>query len=235
MRLSMGIKLLELTKVRKRVELCELARQLRAVDPNQLDREIGCLVSRGFIGFADGTVELDSDRRMRIADELVRSGGDPRRISRCLEWQEFEDFAAMSLQANGFRILKHFVFKSNDGRREIDLVAWSDTFLLAIDCKHWERGLSPSQARTVSLAQAQRASALAGLPELLMKRGMHDIEGRRVVPVILCLGEARQSIVEGVPIVAVSRLISFIYGISPISDEIRAFPVRFQKDQTTLV
>ena len=234
MRLSLGIKLLELTKQRRRIPLNDLAAQLPVSNQQRLDAEIDDLVGRGLVSFADGVVELDTERRMRMADELVRSGNDPRKVSRFLAWQEFENFAALSLEGNGFRILKHFVFKGKDGRREIDLVAWSHTFLLAIDCKHWARGLSPSQARTVGLAQAERALALAEMPELLMRRGLLDIARRRVIPVVLCLGESRQGIVDGVPIVAISRLISFIYGLSPIGNEIRMFPFRFEKNQTTL-
>lgn len=234
MHLNLEIGLLELTRNKRRITVQELADHTHIVNQAGLGGKIEQLCQNGFVVCAQGVVEVDAEHRMRIAELLIHNGSDPRRISRLLEWQEFEDFAAKSLEHNGFRTVKHFVFKTRNGRREIDLIAWNDSFLLAVDCKHWLRGLSPSQAREVARAQAERTGALAERPDLLKKRGVGDVEKRQIMPVIFCLGDPRQSIIDGIPVVAVSKLISFLYGVSPVDEKLRMIPVNAQIEQSTL-
>ena len=228
------IKLLELTKTGRRISVEELAERTHIRDVDLVRKEIEELSQDGFVASSQGIVELDSEHRMMIAERLIGNGYDPQRISRLLEWREFEDFAASFLVRNGFGILKHFVFKTRGGRREIDLIAWNDTFLLAIDCKHWLRGLSPSQSRRIVRVQSERASALAERPDLLKRRGVDNVEKRWIMPAIFCLVDTREPIIDGVPVVAVSKLISFLYGVSPVDEKVRMIPVKVQINQSTL-
>jgi len=228
------IKLLELTKARRRTTTRELADELH-VQVDKLSKKIRELSEKKMISSSRGIVEMSTEQRMMLTEQLIHEGRDPQQISRLLEWQEFEEFAAESLEQNGFRKVKHLVFKSRIGRREIDLLAWNDTFLLAIDCKHWLRGLSPSRAREVALAQTERAEFLAERLDILKRHRITNVEKRSLIPVILCLGSPPETIVEGIPIVTVSKLISFLYGISPIDERIRRIPVRPQSGQSILM
>ena len=212
----------------------ELTERTHIHDVDLVRKEIEELSQDGFVASSEGIIELDSGHRMMIAERLVRNGYDSQRISRLLEWQEFEDFAAISLENNGFGIVKHLVFKTRNGRREIDLIAWNDSFLLAVDCKHWLRGPSPSQSRKIVQAQAGRAEALAERPDLLKRLGVDNAEERKIMPAIFCLAEAREPIIDGVPVVAVSKLISFLYGVSPVDEKVRMISVKAQINQSTL-
>jgi Holliday junction resolvase-like predicted endonuclease len=234
LRADLEIKLLELTRETQRVTLNQLAEQLHA-QPIKLVRKIQDLAQRKLVSRSHGSVQMDTVQRMMLATELIHAGRDPQKVSRFLEWQEFERFAAESLEQNGFRTIKHLLFKSQIGRREIDLLAWNDSFLLAIDCKHWLRGLSPSLSRRVAHAQSERAEALAGRAEILRQHGVDKAEKRFLMPVILCLGESRVGIVDGIPVVPISKLISFLYGMSPIDEGLRRIPVRLQRGQSLLV
>jgi Holliday junction resolvase-like predicted endonuclease len=225
---------LELTKEQNRITVEELAQHLHT-HANLLSEKIAKLAEEEFIRYHEGTVEMDATHRMRLAEHLIHEGHDPQKISRTLDWKEFEDFAEESLERNGFRTAKHVLFKSRIGRREIDLLAWNDSLLLAIDCKHWLRGLSHSRARQVVQAQVERAEALAEQCDLLKKRGVSEPGSRFLMPAILCLSEPHEGIVDGVPIVAVSRLISFLYGVSPLDENLRSIPVNSRTGQSTLV
>jgi hypothetical protein len=178
---------------------------------------------------------MDSQQRMALAEQLIHNGGDPKKISRFLGWQEFEDFTEHIFSANSFRTVKHFVFKSSNGRREIDILAWNDTLMFAVDCKHWVRGLSTGRMRDAARAQIERAVSLANRPDLLKRIKVDHTEKRSIMPVILTLGDLRERIVEGVPIVSVSKLLSFIYGVSPVDDGIRRIPVSDLEAQSRLV
>jgi len=228
------IKLLELTRDKNRITLDELAQHLHT-HADMLVEKIEKLAEGKLVNSHEGLVEMDTAQRMRLAERLVHEGHDPQKVSRALDWKEFEDFAEESLERNGFRTAKHFVFKSRIGRREIDLLAWNDSLLLVIDCKHWLRGLSHSRARQVAQAQVERAEALADRSDLLKRRGVSNPENRYLMPTILCLNEPREGIVDGVPIVAISKLISFLYGVSPIDENLRSIPVNPSAGQSTLM
>lgn len=222
---DLRIKLLELTRDGHEVFLHELAYELQAA-PATLVSQAEDLRSKGLANYHHGRFELDTRQRIMLAEELIYNGRDPQRVSRFLEWQEFEDFGVLAFEDNCFGVVKHLVFKSRSGRREIDLLAWNDTFLFAVDCKHWLRGLSTSRMSAAVRAQVERSEALAGKPELLVKFGVTHPDQRRIVPMLFTLGDPRQTVVDEVPVVPVSKLMSFLYGISPVDKSFRSFPVK---------
>lgn len=234
MRTDLETKLLDLSRTGSPLRIEELKDELQ-VQRDDLIARINELVHLGIVSAHDGMVEVDSKQRMRLAEQLIRNGRDPSKISRFLKWQEFEDFASDSLRQNGFRSVKHLVFKSRNGRREIDLLAWNDNLLLAIDCKHWSHGLSPSRVRNAAEAQTERATALAARLDILGKYGVTRAEKRSIMPVIVSLCDPRERIVGGVPVVAVSKLMSFLYGVSPVDGELRMIPVESWRGQSVLI
>jgi len=215
--LDLRLKLLELTNSRLSVSLKELD-MLPIVG---LDDALITLGGNGLLTFSDGALTMNGRQRITLAEEMIHSGMDAKKVSRLLRWQEFEDFADSILSENGFSTRKHLIFKSRAGRREIDILAWNDTFTLAVDCKHWLRGLSPGRTKEAARAQVERAMALAKRPELLHRLKVHDLDGRTIIPVILSLGELPERLIDGVPIVCVSKLLSFIYGVSPIDTKLK--------------
>ena len=219
------MKLLELSKQNRRLTLEKLAQELHAA-PSTISQSVERLSKDGFVSFDEILLELDDEQRIKLAQELVHSGRDPQIVSRYLDWQEFEDFAVRSLEENGFNAKKHVTFKTRKGRREIDILAWNDNLILALDCKHWLRGGSAARMKTVGEAQFERAKALADRPELLTKLGIPNSTGRSILPMIFALGEPRQTVVNGIPIVSVPKLVSFLYGISPVDESFRKVRVK---------
>jgi Holliday junction resolvase-like predicted endonuclease len=234
MRTQAEIRILELTRGGRRISTDELADSLH-IGLERLNQKLDVLSEKKAVSYSEGMVEMSNSQRIMLAEQLIHSGYDPQKVSRFLEWQEFEQFVGETLERNGFRTIKHLVFKSRIGRREIDLLAWNDSFLLAIDCKHWLRGLSPSRSRQVASAQAERSQALAERLDTLKKHGVSNAEKHSLMPMILCLVDPRESIVNGVPIVAVSKLISFLYGVSPIDEKLRRIPVKVETGQSLLM
>ena len=208
-------------------------KDLDALPEGAQDDSLDALESLGLLTLSDGRLSMNARQRVMLAERLIHSGFDAKRVSRFLGWQEFENFAESILSENGFVTRKHFVFKSSAGRREIDILAWNDTFLLAVDCKHWLRGLSSGRMKEAVQAQVERVSALACRPELLHRLKVPRPQGRDITPVILSLGELVDRLIDGVPIVCVSKLLSFIYGVSPLDGAIER--VRVHSDtQSTL-
>jgi hypothetical protein len=190
-----------------------------------LKQKLAALSRNGLVTFSDGVLSMDDRQRVMLAEQLIHSGSDPKKVSRFLAWQEFENFVEHVLEENGFSTRKHLIFRSGARRREIDILAWNDTFMLAVDCKHWLKGLTAGRMREAAEAQIERATALARRPELLFRLKVSHPVGRSVTPVILALGELRERLIDGVPIVSVSKLLSFIYGLSPIDGGVRRIRV----------
>jgi hypothetical protein len=215
------MKLLELTSGRSALN----ANDLGVLPQLGLDSKLRLLVEDGVITICDGVFSMDGDQRLMLAEQLIHSGFDPKKVSKFLRWQEFEDFTEHTLSKNGFSTRKHLIFKSSARRMEIDILAWNDTLILAVDCKHWLRGLSPGRMREAARAQVERAVALAHRPELLYRLKIEHPEKLSIIPAILALGELRERLVDRVPIISISKLLSFIYGVSPIDDDIKRIPV----------
>jgi hypothetical protein len=228
---DLQLKLLELTRESHAVNLADLG----ATQQVNLNTKLDTLRECGLVSVSNGFLRMDSRQRMTLAEQLVHNGGDPKKISRFLGWQEFEDFTEHTFSANSFHTVKHFVFKSTNGRREIDILAWNDTLTLAVDCKHWVRGLSTGRMQDAARAQIERVVSLANRPDLLKRIKVDHTERRSIMPVILALGDLRERIVEGVPIVSVSKLLSFIYGVSPVDDGIKRILVSDLAAQSRLM
>jgi Holliday junction resolvase-like predicted endonuclease len=227
------LNLLKLTGQGKAVNLEEFLTQVRQ---RQLAlATINHLHQTGLVSIANGFLNMDVSQRMMLAGRLIHEGRDPAKVSRALEWQEFEKFANDTLVENGFQTLKHFVFKASSGRREIDVLAWNDNFILAIDCKHWHRGISPHRLVLVAQAQTERVRALAKRPELLARAKIGDLARRSIMPIILTLCEAPKRSLDGVPIVSVAKLMNFLYGVSPIDDSILQFHIESADAQSLLL
>jgi hypothetical protein len=79
--------------------------------------------------------------------------------------------------------------------------------------------------RGVALAQLERVISLAYRPDLLKRLKVDHTERRSIIPVILALGDLRERVLEGVPVVSVPKLLSFIYGVSPVDDCLKRIPI----------
>jgi len=232
MLLDFEIKLLQLTRDRQRVMIEEFQNQLSQYGFD-LQETLAALNAEGFLSFNDLFLEQTTLQRIMLAEHLIRRGRDPQLISSLLLWQEFEEFIETALSRNAYHAVKRFIFKSRLGRREIDILAWNEMWILAIDCKHWSRNLTKSRMRHVAAAQAQRARALAGRPELLEREGVTRLD-LPMVPIILSLVDPRDQIVEGVPIVAVSKFASFLHEISPYDASLKTFTIKREPAQSSL-
>ena len=154
------LKLLELTQSRSYVDMKDLG----VLPQIGLQEKLAALDKKGLVTISHQVLSMNGQQRAMLAEQLIHEGVDPKRVTRHLGWQEFEDFAEHVLTENRFYTRKHLVFKSSAGRREIDILAWNDTFTLAVDCKHWLKALTPGRIREAAQAQIERAAALAGRP-----------------------------------------------------------------------
>jgi Holliday junction resolvase-like predicted endonuclease len=135
----------------------------------------------------DGThLSASQEQRMKLAIKAVNWGADPKTVCKPLGWDEFEDFAEFALKAGGYKTYKHFRFKGDKRRYEIDIIALKQPFILSIDCKHWKRSWQRAATSKIVVSQVDRTVALFNR----IKSGeCHNDENQTKAEVAYRLGE----------------------------------------------
>ncbi len=146
-------------------------------------------------------VRADSGNRALVALALCGAGRRPEDVSACLSWKEFEAFCSELFKASGFEVRENIILKKP--RAQIDMVAYGQSYVLSVDCKHWKRSHSPSALRRFARDQLGRSA--------LLRRRLAD--PKPIVSAILSFSEPGGSFVEGVAVVPLRTLRSFLTSV----------------------
>ncbi len=136
-----------------------------------------------------------------VAFALMKLRVQPEEVSRLLSWREFEELTAALLRAGGFRIRRN-VFLTKP-RAQLDVVAYGDSVVLSIDCKHYAREPGPASFASFADSQLRRSSLLR----------LKEKEIPPIASVILSASEPTARFVHGAAVVPVRTLRSFLTDI----------------------
>lgn len=169
-------------------------------------------------------INLDSLQRLELAVYAVRLGVDIENISNFLQWQEFENIAAVAFEQNGYSVQRNLRFKHAGRRWEIDIVGCKKPLAICVDCKHWHHGLYPSALKRIVDEQVERTRALAEfLPNHHGKIECASWDYVKLVPVILSLVVGRFKFYDNVPVVSVLQLQDFLNQLPAYAESLRHF------------
>jgi len=169
------------------------------------------LKNQAFITLNNGLVEVNTEMRLRMAAVAVELGADIENMSNFLEWQEFEEIAAVALTRNDFFVKKNVRFKQNNKRWEIDVVGYKNPIVICIDCKHWRKSIHYSALRRMVESQVNRVNAFAAsLPNPAIDIDCAKWYNVNFVPTILSLLPGSFKFIDNVPIVPVLQLQDFL-------------------------
>jgi len=158
-----------------------------------------------------GLVEAGSVQRLKLAVRAIELGADVERVSSALEWQEFENMAAVALERNGYDVQRNLRFKHGGRKWEVDVVGCKKPVVMSIDCKHWRHGMSQSVLKKIAGEQRERTKALAdSLPNPAVKIKFASWEMVTLIPAVLSLTVGRSKLCDGVPVVPVLQLQDFV-------------------------
>jgi hypothetical protein len=170
---------------------------------------------------SDGMLCVESP--MELALFLLRGGVSEKVVASILDWRMFEEYAAWVLGEAGFRVWRGIRLHGAGGF-QVDVLG-IDTYGhgIVVECKHWSpRASTHSKLRAAAVRHLERTRNLArfwhrlGLPH----------GGYRLVPALLVLREAGlPRLVEGVPVVPVSRLRGFIEELDYIMEDPRVVKI----------
>ena len=168
------------------------------------------LQEEGVIYLREGVVEVSSLQRLRLAVRALELGGDLESVSGFLNWKEFEGFAAVAFESNGYTVVRNLHFKHGGRRWEIDIVGWKSPIVVCLDCKHWHHGVRSSAAK-IAEQQTERTRALVmSLPNPAAKIEFLSCERAKFVPAVLSLTFGKFKFYKRVPVVPVLQLQDFL-------------------------
>lgn len=148
---------------------------------------------------------------MAELEARMRSGGALEEITKDLDWKDFEGLVSEVFSENGFRTYRNFRFSSKKRRYEVDVVALERPRIVIVDCKHWGIRLGKVAALKVA-ASAHLARAIEFGNKLQEFVCADDGEWRaaKVIPILVTLYQERIVENEGVLVVPVFKLNSFV-------------------------
>jgi hypothetical protein len=171
-----------------------LIRLLGRVKPSVSSRTQALADARADLGFNEG----DELSPICIAFALIKLRVQPEEVSKLLSWREFEDLAAALLRASGYRVRSNVHLTKP--RAQLDVVAFGDSVVLSVDCKHYTRQPGPASMASFAKAQLERSC--------LLRRKEKDLPP--IASVILSMSEPEGRFIEGVAVVPVRTLRSFL-------------------------
>jgi len=218
--------LLKVTKGKKVLTKC--VNQEAMVASDIAKKLLEKLQNEGLITLKNDFVEVTGDNRLRLAVKAISLGADVEYVSSLLRWQEFEDIAAIALEKNGYVTSKNVRFKHGGRRWEIDVIGCRKPIVLCVDCKRWQRGLTPSALGKVVEAQVARVHALADtLPNPSLKFECVKWSDAKFVPAILSLVPCSFKFYDEVPVVPVLQLQDFLIQLPAYVESFTYFTSEF--------
>jgi hypothetical protein len=172
-------------------ELCDITSRITT-------RElVGYLVNQGIGHMSDGSVMFSGKDKLDTILLAIRNGCDPERLSKKIQWKDFELFTSQLIELVGYPFERNVIFSKP--RIQIDVIGFYHKIALLIDCKHWMK-IHGFDIAKFSSNQIRRAEIF------LDKR--KDIES--AIPIIVTLYEHNCNFFDRVPIVPISKFKQFL-------------------------
>ena len=172
-------------------QLCEITSRTTT------EELVNYLVYLGIGEFSDSSVTFSEKDKLDTILLAMKQGCDPERLSKKIQWNDFELFTSSLIESAGYSYERNVVF--TNPRIQIDVIGFYHKIALLIDCKHWMKihGFNISK---FSSNQIRRAKIF------LDKR--KDFES--AIPIIVTLHEYDYNFFDNIPIVPISRFKEFL-------------------------
>ncbi len=140
----------------------------------------------------------------------VKKMQDLESLGHRMKWQFFERLVAFVFEQNEWKVSVNVVKHLGHGKRQYDVIAASPRHIFAADCKRWTgRRYKASLLRAAAGKQIERC--------MWLKPGAKN----KIIPLIVTLMPEDIIIHDGVPIVPILMLNTFIRTWEENDDEIR--------------
>ncbi len=143
-----------------------------------------------------------------VALALCEAGMRPEEVSKHLDWREFEKFCALIFREWGFTVKENVHLTKP--KAQIDLIAYGDSEILSVDCKHWKRAHSAAALDKIANNQLRRSA--------LLRSKVND--QRRICSLIVSFSEPEGKFVNGVAVIPIRTLANFLGTFHSYNDQL---------------
>lgn len=172
-------------------QLCEITSKATT------EELVNYLINLGIGEFSDNSVAFSEKDKLDTILLAIKQGCDPERLSKKIQWNDFELFTSLLIESAGYSYERNVVF--TNPRIQIDVIGFYRKIALLIDCKHWMK-IQGFNISKFSSNQIRRAKIF------LDKR--KEVES--AIPIIVTLHEYDYSFFDKIPIVPISRFKEFL-------------------------
>jgi Holliday junction resolvase-like predicted endonuclease len=166
------------------------------------------------VHIAGDQISMSPCQKVQLAILAMRHGLSIEDISEELDWKEFEDIAITVLVHHGYSNVKHYRFKGQGRRHEIDVLGYKEPLVLAIECKHWKHSWQNTVTKHIVNKQRERGAALAhswqGESQQCYPPMIPSHKHLTILPVILTLHITPLKCYKNVPIIPIFYFQNFL-------------------------
>jgi len=182
-----------------------------------------------YVEVVDGKLVIRD--RLRLALYFLEKGVSVKRLSRYLDWSDFEKMSAEILGRHGYVVASNVLF-TRPRRLEIDVVG-VDTGCgraVVIDCKHWRHGISPSSIIEHGRRHIDRTMKFLRYRSWLYSRYPYFSKVRYAVPVLVTFTTPRlRSVDNRVLVVSISELNNLLQDLHLVLEEMSVKPMSVEE------
>ena len=160
--------------------------------------ELLFFLSKYDIKIKDNRIDVSIQNKLGIALIAIYNGVDLATICSKINWHDFELFSSEIMRCHGYAVYTNY--RINNPRREIDIVGIKSQKALLIDCKHWKKN---SLTGLKHIAERQKSRGM-----LFLKKTEMNI--KNAFPIILTFLPCATQFIDGIPIVSINTLNSFL-------------------------
>lgn len=177
-------------------------------------------------------LHVSREQRISLALLAVSSGAEIESVIERMTWKDFEAFVARVLTENDYACVESFRRRGNRLAKgmEVDVIGVKGKTVIAIDAKMW--GARPGKSSALMLAADRQKERTARLPDQIeklsdkipnMRDGLY-----KVIPVLVTWLVESVLFQNGVPIVPVFQLNSFLLDLPVYEDTIVSYEATLQ-------
>ncbi len=142
----------------------------------------------------EGT-KLGEDDKIKVILNALKLGVEAGPLARYLNWREFEKLTTALLNEAGYDAEWNVKLFHGGKRIQVDVLAYNGSILLMIDCKRWNKALTPSMEREIMDKQEKRLLFLKNIIEQVFGQG--NLKAIYVIPITLSLYKPSKPIIDG--------------------------------------
>lgn len=175
---------------------------------NDIFNELLFFLSHFGVKIKKNKIDNSVYNKLTIALIAIHNGVDVLSICSKINWRDFELFSSEILRFHGYNVYTNFRLKNP--KREIDVVGVKSQKALLIDCKHWKKN-SLSGLKQIVEKQKNRTM-------LFVQKSKMKIEN--AFPIVLTFLPNTFGFIDGVPIVSINKLNSFLLDFDSINQNL---------------